>query len=100
MLSDHERQTLREIQRQLLVDDPDFEQSFRALELSTPTPTATPPPQHRWAYTVVIVIAALLAVLMLVAGSAGGTLAFAVIAGSVGLVQHFEHTAGQRKRGD
>ncbi|MGH3756253.1 DUF3040 domain-containing protein [Actinophytocola sp.] len=98
MLSDHERETLREIQRQLVVDDPDLERSFRALE--KPTPTRTPPPQGRWAYTAGIAVAAVLAVVLLLAGSLGGALAFAVIAGSVSLARHLDHAARQRKRGD
>src|SRR4051794_2444895 len=48
VLSDHERETLREIQRQLVVNDPDLQRSFRAFEESTPT--QTPPPEGRWAH--------------------------------------------------
>lgn len=93
MLSDREREALREIQRQVFVDDPDFERSFRALE------APKPPSPHRWAYRVVVVIAAFLTVAMVVAGSAGGALAFAVVAGAVWLAQHLEHT-GQGDRVD
>jgi hypothetical protein len=81
VLNDHERKTLRDIQQQLSVDDPDFERSFQAFE--------TPAPQmyRRLIYAAGIVIAALLAVVGLLAGSAGGALLFAVIAGLVWLTQ-------------
>lgn len=94
MLNDHERETLRDIQRQLFVDDPDFERSFHAL--------GEPPPRthHRLVYTAGIVIAALLAMVGLLAGSPGGALAFTVIAGLVWWAQHHHDGASQRKRGD
>lgn len=100
MLSDHERKTLREIQRQMVVDDPDFERSFRTLAASPPDPTAIPPAQLRWAYTVVTVIAIFLATVSLLAGSVGGTLAFSVIAGSVWFAQYLGKAATQRKLDD
>ncbi len=84
MLNDRERKTLREIQHQLSVDDPDFERSFRAVAL--------PPPGHRrLAYTAVIVLAALLGIVMLLAGSPGGALAFAAIVGLAWFAQHRRH---------
>jgi Protein of unknown function (DUF3040) len=82
MLSDHERKALREIQRQLATDDPEFERSFHAAA------TAPPPDYRRLAYTIVIVLAALLATIMALAGSPGGTLAFAAIAGMVWYARH------------
>lgn len=94
MLSDHERHALREIQRQLVIDDPDFERSFRALE------TATPPTPRRWVWTVVIVIAALLATIMLLAGSPGGALIVTLVAGSVWLIRHLRSSGGDREPGD
>jgi hypothetical protein len=108
VLSDHDRETLREIQRQLFVNDPDFERSFRALDAqpctrpaaSAPESPPAPSGEYRWVYTTVIVIAGLLAVLLQLAGSFGGALAFTVIAGSMWLVRHLEHSARQRKRDD
>ncbi len=102
MLSDHERETLREIQRQLVVEDPDFERSFHTLaeqpagpaESSGPAgPTASPPAEVRWAYTVVIVVALLLAAVSLIAGSLGGMLAFGLVAGTVRFAQYLEKAA-------
>lgn len=94
MLNDHERETLRDIQRQLFVDDPDLERSFRALEESSP------PTHRRLVYTAGIIIAALLAMVGLLAGSPGGALGFTVIAGLVWLALHHHDGASQRKHGD
>lgn len=92
MLSDHEREALREIEHQLIVDDPDLEQSFRALR--APMPSTWP----RTSYTVVIVVAALLGLVMLLAGSLVGVLTFTAIGGSAWLIRHRRNTA-QPKRG-
>ncbi|MBB4906052.1 DUF3040 domain-containing protein [Actinophytocola algeriensis] len=100
MLSDRERRTLREIHRQMVVDDPDFERSFRTLAAGPPDPTAMPPAQLRWAYTGVIVIAILLATVSLLAGSVGGTLAFSVIAGAVWFAQRLEKAVTERTLDD
>jgi hypothetical protein len=96
VLSDHERETLREIQRQLIVDDPTLEQTFRALEKPIPAPAT----RCQRIYTLIIVVATLLAVVLLLIGSAGGALAFATIAGSVWLARHFQRAAGDRPPGD
>ncbi len=100
MLSDHERKTLQEIQRHLVVDDPDFERTFRTLATPTPDPTALSPALRWWMYTAVIVIAAFLATVSLLAGSVGGTLAFSVIAGAVWCAQHLETAATRRELDD
>ena len=100
MLDDHERETLREIQRRMFVDDPDFERSFRALGAPAREPVAVPPGPHRWAYAVVIGIAALLATVLLLAGSVGGALAFTVIAAAVWLARHLENAARKHEPGD
>lgn len=89
MLNDHERESLRDIQRQLFVEDPDFERSFRALE-------APPPRKHRrWLYTAGIVVAALFATVSVLAGSVGGALAFTVVAGSLWFAEHHEEGSRQ-----
>ena len=91
MLSNHERKALREIQRQLVIDDPEFERSFRAAAVP-------PPPDHRrLIYTIVIILAALLAVLMVLAGSPGGSLAFAAIAGLAWYARHRRAVTNQRQ---
>ena len=72
MLSDHERKTLREVERQFLAEDPEFTRSFdtRAQRLRR---------RHLDGVSVkiAIVAAVLLGALMLVAGSPSGALAFA-----------------------
>lgn len=91
MISDHERKTLREIQRQLNIDDPELEQSFRALETtpeSTPESALASATRLRRVHTVVIVISVFLGVVMALAGSVGGVLAFAIVAVSVGFARH------------
>ncbi len=100
VLSDHEQRTLREIQRQLVLDDPDFERTFRAVAASAPDPSAVPPAELRWAYTAIIVIAISLATVSLLAGSIGGTLAFSVVAGSMWFAQRLGKAATQRETDD
>ena len=91
MLSDHERRTLREIQRHLIVDDPDFERSFRAWE------AATSPARYRWVYTTLVVVTAVLVPVMVLAGSAGGALAFAVVAGTLWWTRHLDGATRHRE---
>ena len=76
MLNDHERKTLREVERQFQVEDPEFTRSFdtRAQRLRR---------RHldgAW-FQISIVAALLLGALMLVAGLPGAALAFAAVAG-------------------
>jgi hypothetical protein len=95
MLSNNERERLHELERQLIVDDPDFERSFHELGAASPEPPAL----RRLGYTAVIVVATFLALLMLVAGSPGGAFVFGLVAGSVWLAQYF-HDAANRKPED
>lgn len=80
MLSDHERATLREIQRQVLAEDPRFVQIFdaRAQRLSRAPRESLD--EYRWLYTVLMWIATAMSVLWVVAGSLGGALLIAVLA--------------------
>jgi hypothetical protein len=84
VLNEHERETLREIQRHLVVEDPAFEEPFRAFDIGTPRA------RYRWVYTTLVVITAVLAPIVLVAGSPGGAFAFAVIAGTLWWTRHLE----------
>jgi hypothetical protein len=90
VLSENERETLREIQRHLIVEDPDFERTFRAFEASTPSA------RYRWVYTTLVVITAVLAPVMLLAGSPGGALAFAIVASTLWWTRHLETTSVDR----
>jgi len=94
VLSDHERETLREVERQLLVEDPDFTRSFatRAQRLER---------RHLdgGLVKIAIVAAVLLGALMLVAGSPSGALAFAAVTGLIWLARrHSNGTPGRSRR--
>lgn len=75
MLSDRDRRELLQIQRHLCADDPDFAESFGAIQR---------PPRRdrdRHAYTTWIIVAAsLLGVLSLVIGTPSSAVAFAAVA--------------------
>ncbi|MGQ0716352.1 MAG: DUF3040 domain-containing protein [Pseudonocardiales bacterium] len=80
MLSDHERKTLREVERQFMLEDPGFAQSFDtdAQHLHRDSPGLP-----RWAYTILLVISSTLGLILLVAGSLSGALTFAVVTGLI-----------------
>lgn len=84
MLSDHERERLREVERRLLSDDPAFARSFdaRAQRLS-------PAFQDRVGFAMVIIAGLLLSALMLVIGSLAGTAAFGAGTGLIWLAWRF-----------
>ncbi len=88
MLSEREQETLLDIQRRLVADDPDFARAFQALDSVAP---ARPVGRPRIS-SVVIAIAAGLAVVMLVAGSPAGALAYSVIAGVIWMVRDLPDT--------
>lgn len=69
MLNDHERKTLREVERRFQAEDPRFTRSFEARQ----TRMARHP--CRWAANLAVVAAALLAAVTLLAGSLTGALA-------------------------
>lgn len=77
MLSDHERKTLREVEQQLMAEDPEFARSFEARQARL---SRHP---RRLAVRIGVVVGALLAALMLVTGSLVGALVFAVTAGLI-----------------
>lgn len=78
MLSEHDWTVLGEVERQLRAEDPEFTRSFatNAQRLQRGRP-------DRDLIKLATVGAVLLAALMLVAGSAGGALAFAAVAGLI-----------------
>ncbi|MGH3985537.1 MAG: DUF3040 domain-containing protein [Pseudonocardiaceae bacterium] len=81
MLSDHERKTLRDVERQLMFEDPEFARSFDAHEQHLPRG------HHRLAAKIAIVVAvllsALLSALLLVTGLLSGALTFAAVTGLI-----------------
>lgn len=80
MLEDHEWRTLREVERHLAVEDPQFLQSFNDRSDGLRRRPA------RRALSATAVGAALLGVLMMVAGSPAGVVGFAAIAVLVWMV--------------
>ena len=86
MLSDHERETLREVERQFLAEDPGFAHAFEARQ------TRMSRRPHRWGARIALVTAALLTAFLVVAGSLGSALVVAVVAGLIWVVSH--HPAG------
>ncbi|MGH3522554.1 MAG: DUF3040 domain-containing protein [Mycobacterium sp.] len=97
MLSDRERETLDQIQRQLLVEDPGFAQSFDSDAQRLPRESRAPRDRHRWAYTGAIVVAVMLCTLMLLAHSPGTALAFAAITGALFMARR-RHNINQREK--
>jgi hypothetical protein len=84
VLSDHERERLREVERRLLSEDPTFARSFdaRARRLSPAFP-------DRVGFAMVLVAGLLLSALMLVIGSLVGAAAFGAGTGLIWLAWRF-----------
>jgi hypothetical protein len=92
VLSDRERETLREVQRCLATEDPAFVRSFE---------TAGRPDSHysfqwlyglpRWAYTTSLVVAVALGLLMLLAQSPATAFGFAALATMIAAVRRQPH---------
>jgi hypothetical protein len=77
VLNDHERKALREVEHQLMADDPEFTRAFEARQARLQ--------RHIGRRAVGIVVAAgmLIAALMLIAGSFAGALAVAATTGLI-----------------
>ena len=90
MLSDHEWKTLREVERRLLTEDPEFTRSFdtRAQRLHGGS--------DRWGLQIFVVTGLLLSALMLVTGSLSGAVAFAAATGLIWLAWRFSTATRQR----
>ena len=86
MLSDRERKTLRELERQFRADDPAFSRSFDVRARRTG--------RSRIGTAAAVVTAVLVVALMLVSGSLGGALALAVVTGLLWLAWHRAAQAG------
>jgi hypothetical protein len=94
VLSEREEDTLLEIERRLIADDPDLERSFQALGAVAPAPRGGCPRVS----SVIIAVAAVLAAGMLMAGSPAGAVAYTVIAGLVWGVRDLPDTTDQENR--
>ena len=80
MLSDHEQKTLREVERQFILEDPGFARSF---DTDAQRPHRDAPDLPRWAYTTLLVVSSTFGLILLVAGSLSGALTFAVVTGLI-----------------
>lgn len=81
MLSDYERKTLREVERQLMLEDPELAQSFHAHEQHPPRDHHRP--ASKIAIVVAVLLSALLSAVLLIAGLLSGVLTFAAVAGLI-----------------
>ena len=90
MLSDHERKTLREVERQFIAEDPEFNRAFEARQ------TRLSRHPHRLGAGIAVVVAALFTAFLLVAGSLAGALAFAVATGLIWVA--WRHSADTERR--
>ncbi|MHA6783218.1 DUF3040 domain-containing protein [Pseudonocardia saturnea] len=90
MLSDHERKTLREVERRFLTEDPEFARSFHARAQGLQRT------QDRWGIQTFLVVGLLLSALMLVTGSLGGAVAFAFATGLIWVAWRFSSAAPHR----
>jgi hypothetical protein len=90
VLSDHERKTLREVERQFQAEDPGFTRSFEARQ----TRMARHP--RKLGVHLVLGSAALLAVLVLISGSLAGALAIAFTTALIWLT--WSHSSGSDPR--
>lgn len=83
MLSDREQKALREVERQLMFEDPELARSFEVAEKSA----AQRASRSRRTYTVWIVLTVALSVLTLAAGLPGTALVLATSAGLIALAR-------------
>jgi len=89
VLSDHERETLREVERQFQAEDPRFTRSFEARQNRLASRS------HKLGARLAVVAAALLTAFLLLAGSVAGALAVAVTTGLIWLA--WCHSAGTHR---
>jgi len=87
MLSDRKRETLREVQRRFVTEDPRFAASFNAVRPRASTYSVqwayTLP---SWAYTTAMFVAVAFGVLMLLPGAQGIALVFAALATAISVL--------------
>ncbi|TWF82178.1 DUF3040 family protein [Pseudonocardia hierapolitana] len=95
MLSDQERQTLDEVQRRFVTEDPRFAASFNRVGPGASSYTVRWVP--RWAYTTAMFVAAAFGVLMLIAGAPGTALAVAALATAISLLRPRRNQTGRRE---
>jgi hypothetical protein len=90
VLSDRERETLREVERRLLIEDPAFARTFTARAQRLPHPTTG------LGIKIFLITGLLLSALVLVAGSIGGAVAFAAATGLIWVTWRWAGEPDQR----
>lgn len=90
MLSDHERRTLREVERRCMADDPAFTRSFQERQ------TRLSRRPHQTGAAIAIAVAALLTALMLIAGSPATALGLAAVTGLIWMAWRHSTDADRR----
>jgi len=84
--------------RLLLLDRQPEPRTALVAEADSETDAGTDTAQHRRVYAVVIAVTAVVAILLLLAGSAAGAFVFGLVAGSVSLVRYFHAIATRPDR--
>ncbi len=98
MLSDRERQTLREVQRQFAAEDPDFARAFDDVGRGQSTYSlAWVYAMPRWVYTIAIAVSVALGVLMLLTRAPGTALVFAALATVIAMLRKRRDEPGNRE---
>jgi hypothetical protein len=90
VLSDREREALREVERRLLIEDPEFARSFKARAQRLPHPAGG------FGIKIFLIAGLLTSALVLVAGSIGGAVAFATATGLIWLTWRWAGETDQR----
>ena len=96
MLSDHEWKTLRNVERQFLADDPEFDPAVARLRSSRARRASNRNLMPVLGSSFTGSGAVLLGGLMLVVGSPGGALAFAAMTGLMWLAWRHSHDSSRR----
>jgi Flp pilus assembly protein TadB len=92
MLSDRERETLRELEQRILDEDHRFARSFEARARHLPSGSAAGPGMR-----IFLIVGLLVSALALVAGSLGFALAFALATGLIWLVWRLDDAVPPRR---
>ncbi len=94
MLSDYERMALHEVERHLMLGDPEFARSFHAHQQHPPRNHHRP--TDKIAIVVAVLLSALLSALLLIAGLLSGVLKFAAVAGLIWVAWRYSDRTSRR----
>ncbi|MDN5859195.1 MAG: DUF3040 domain-containing protein [Pseudonocardia sp.] len=94
MLSDRERETLRELEHQFEAEDPDFSRSFEDGERLSTYSMRWAYAMPGWVYPTAIVVVLAMGVLMLASRSPGTALLFVALAAMISIVRRSRDEPG------